>query len=174
MRTSSIACLFEPSRPVAIVWGVWAVIVAAFDCMFRRRTRSHVGIKNGHTVAPTVAHGDAASTVVAKVLVAWIQAAVDHVHPCSVFGGIAQAVLGGAFAASSDTHTSAGCGVPAGETTGPCGHFFAADAATAPEESFRFHPRWGIRQAENRQVPVDVPCVVDHAASHCQYYSIFG
>ena len=70
--------------PSAIVWTVGTVIVFALDGVLRRRTTPHVSEKLREAVSPLIAHNDAASAVVTKVVMFLRMATAAHIRPCAV------------------------------------------------------------------------------------------
>lgn len=95
MVSARVEALFAFSRPAAVIRGVRAVIVDAFDCVTWRRSRPHVAVERGEIVVPRRAHANASAAVVG---VRWIVAALFHADPNLVLRGFAHAVRAAACA----------------------------------------------------------------------------
>lgn len=80
-----IARLHLPRCPDAVLGSVVPVTLETLDRMYRARPRTHIGPKVREAVAPAVAHGDAATAVMAPSSIPWIAAAVSHQRPDVVF-----------------------------------------------------------------------------------------
>lgn len=85
MTFAPVAALLSDCGPAAILWRVRAIVVDAIDGVFRGWTWPHIGQKRCELVAPSVAHGDAASAPVLVSGVGQIEASAAEVAPCLVF-----------------------------------------------------------------------------------------
>ncbi len=59
-----IPALLKACRPAAITWFVVAVIVDSVYGVFRRRSRTHVGIERQEVCSPCIAHGNSTASIV--------------------------------------------------------------------------------------------------------------
>jgi hypothetical protein len=84
-----VAILLSSGRPCHVARFVSFVVVFAFEGCFTERSLAHVG-EECRKVVPSVADLDAASPVVAVLLVALVVAAVEHASPDFTLGGSAQ------------------------------------------------------------------------------------
>src|SRR5258708_12147525 len=71
--------------PAAVAGFVVAVVLDAVDRVLRRRSRPHVRVERRVVVEPTIAHQDAAASVVLVALVVRIEAAFLHRTPDCIF-----------------------------------------------------------------------------------------
>ena len=79
--------LFVPSSPPAILRRVTAVIVAAVERLVFR-SRAHVSVEVFKTFQPTLAHRNAATSIVGIVLSVSVVASLFHTRPDVVFGRV--------------------------------------------------------------------------------------
>ena len=78
---SFVLCLLKACGPAAIVRLIVAVVVVAFDGVFRRRTATHVREEILERVQPALTDADATTAPVTELLVRWTIAAFSHVAP---------------------------------------------------------------------------------------------
>lgn len=87
-RDPAVSVLLFICGPVAIFWFITFVVVNAIDRVRTGRASPHIRdeILEAH---PSLANGDAAPTVVLKVLGSWIGASREHPAPNAVFARLA-------------------------------------------------------------------------------------
>ena len=88
----TIVTLFLSCSPFAIVLGISIIIINSFNCMFRRRTMSHVGKKCCKIVFPFLANSDTSAAVIFKGLIFWICTTLNYLRPYHIFSGVRQAM----------------------------------------------------------------------------------
>ncbi len=100
-QAASVGPLLFRRRPAAIARLIIAVVIDSVNGMLGRWARPHVGRECLETHSPSLAHRNAASSVVLKICEPAIAASVDHVRPNVVNRSTRHAVLkihhGGAF-----------------------------------------------------------------------------
>lgn len=84
MVTSGVVSLLCFGCPAAILWRIRTIVVDAFDGVLRRGAWPHVGIESGERITPTVAHDNAATTIMpihsgARIIAAGLDAYPDVV-----------------------------------------------------------------------------------------------
>lgn len=82
--TPSIEGLFKIVAPGAIVRRISLAIIRAINGVFRRWFAAHVS-KEVRKVVPSLANGNAASSVAREVFASRIQTAIAHSMPCPIF-----------------------------------------------------------------------------------------
>lgn len=102
----SVGVLDRPSRPHAILFGIWAVVVLAFQRHARMRARPHVGVEAFKT-GPFRTNHNAALSIVGVALDVWIAATRFHVAPNAVFRAIRSAMRAPKRAREFSTQASA-------------------------------------------------------------------
>jgi len=127
----SINTLSSAFYPAAVVRLVIAVIVLAFDAVFLGRTRTHVCVEVSERMHPTVTHGNAARTVVAKLSSVRIKAAAFHRLPYRILTAAFHAVLA-CPAACALGHVASARRRCAGSDMGNA-NFFGSAAVTAAQ-----------------------------------------
>jgi hypothetical protein len=105
---AAIVGLFLRRCPVAIVWRVWAVIIAAVNRVPVRWARAHVGEEVLEAVAPAIAYRDTASAIFRVVGRSRIQASILQALPSMVFDSRAQAVRTVGFVNALEAQAAAG------------------------------------------------------------------
>ncbi len=90
-----VARLLAPCRPSAVCRFVIAVVVDAVNRMIRRRSMSHVGQECLERLAPSVAHANAASAVIAPFVGSGIHASFADTKPHVELGSAGVSVTGG-------------------------------------------------------------------------------
>ena len=88
-----VPTLLSCSRPPAILWRVWAVVVNAVEAMVFGRWVANVGKVVNERLAPSFAHRYATASVECKALVGWSVASGDHIHPSQVSRGVCESVF---------------------------------------------------------------------------------
>jgi hypothetical protein len=96
---SGIGRLLPLRRPIAIIGGVRAVVVATLQRLVRR-TRSHVSVEVLEAIAPPLTDRDAAPTVAVVVRPLGLMAATPHVRPNPVLGRLRHSVSRDGFFSS--------------------------------------------------------------------------
>lgn len=87
-----INALLFSRRPSAILWGIWAVVIDAFNAVFGSGPAPHVSKELFERFFPAITNKNPAPAVVFIRLVGRIAAAFSHVHPGYVFRAVRQAV----------------------------------------------------------------------------------
>ena len=82
-----VPCLLGASRPSAVLWRIWAVVVNAINGMVGRRARSHIGKEGREATAPTVADRNPTTSPASILPVSGVITTMTHAAPRSIFGG---------------------------------------------------------------------------------------
>lgn len=85
LLSASIAGLFEACRPSAISRSVWTVVVYAVNAVIAGWALAHVRVEQLKGMAPAVAHGNTAASVISPHLGARVRAAADYTTPSLIF-----------------------------------------------------------------------------------------
>ncbi len=85
--------LHDARAPDNVTDSIGAIIVKALQRMLFRWSWAHIGVERREICAPSVAHRDAASTVVRIEFVGRRHTSLEHVHPDIVFGCSSHAVF---------------------------------------------------------------------------------
>lgn len=85
MSSASVLLLNFKRNPLAVVWGVWAIIVNSFNSVIGGWLWTHVS-QEVLELQPSVAYNDSASSVAMKVGGPRVAASRQHSGPCAVFG----------------------------------------------------------------------------------------
>jgi hypothetical protein len=85
MSSASVLLLNFKRNPLAVVWGVWAIVVNSLNRVIGRRLAAHVQ-QEVFKLQPSIAYGYAAPSVAMKVWLLGVSASSQHSGPCAVFG----------------------------------------------------------------------------------------
>lgn len=121
---ASVAKLFCPSGPLAVVLRVPERVVGAFKRMFRGRPGAHVAIEDRKR-GPGIAYRDATPSIVMVTIRRLATATAKHRTPGGVFGG-------GTFAVRCDATARAAAASVCSERTASDFTHFPACATTEP------------------------------------------
>lgn len=150
---SGVVSLFARSRPSAVIWAVRPVDINAIQCS-AFRSRAHVGKEGREVIAPSVAHGDAATTIDGELGVRGRIAPRFRVLPRFVFR------RGMAASPEAMRHASGGC----------C---FSPQATATPRGASREHVGHDPRGLSTVAIapPVDAPTTIGakHAIGLARY-----
>lgn len=106
--SSLILSLLRCCGPSAVVRLVMSIRVFAIDRVLCGRAWSHVGIKRCEVTEPSTAHRDTASAVIHEIALRFVSAALFHIEPDAVFGGVGTSMCNRARTQLLNAQTSAG------------------------------------------------------------------
>lgn len=129
----AISGLLLPCRPSAVIGGVRAIVVDAFQCMDRRWLRPHVAKEGVKAVAPTITHRDTTPTVPSIGFIARVRRPAARGRPNLVFLRVRASVRGALQRQAGARAWAALRDGAAQQAKRLCRALLAAVAATAPQ-----------------------------------------
>lgn len=85
---SLVVVLFFPRRPLTVLWGIWPVVVDAFDGVIGVRPSPHVSDEIIERVAPPITDENSSAAVVLVIAMASLAATAADVLPSDVLGAV--------------------------------------------------------------------------------------
>lgn len=152
-----VRSLLDACRPVAIIRRIGAVIVAALQCVLRRRTSARVSDEGGESAAPVLAHCDAAPAVAREALRLGIEAALFRAVPDAILRKTSAAVLRSVKATFCATARDAAERAAVPQMFGCRKHDYATRTATLP---YPIVPLWVANAPQCGQLAEGLICEI--------------
>ncbi len=162
-RISLVRSLLGASSPLAVFWGVWAVVVLSFYAMPLAWSRPHIG-KEVLEFLPTVANLNAATTIPRIESSFGVVASVSNVFPDLMFvcAGHAMSSAGSGFVCgvTSTRYSPTRTKMPKGDTLNN------SAVAVAPESSARSRFFGGVEYLYKNHKPPEPISRIDDKWNH--------